>query len=136
MSWYVRRDGDVSGPFTEAEVVKRIADGNINRQAMVRQDAATEWSLIENSIFAGAFGASNPYKDAALVTPRQSGSSSLFVWLAIAAVCVLVEVAVRGESGPARVGYTLGNLIGKVLGAVFLWGFVRWVWGLIRPARW
>jgi hypothetical protein len=136
MGWHVSRDGAVSGPYTKAEVVKRIADGNINRDALVRKDPSVEWCPIEDSTFAAAFGASNPYNNPEPLAPKQSYWSGPFLWLAGATVLVLVVwlfAALSAESDPARSGRIVGEFVGRMVGALVLWGVIRSVWGVARP---
>jgi len=137
MNWYVRRDGEVSGPFTESEIVKRIADGNITRHAMVREGTAADWCPIEGSMFEGAFGASNPFRDPSM-TAKRSRLGSLFLWLA-AGVVFILGLSLFGvlgpETDPARSAERLGEIIGRALVALVVWALIRFVWGLIRPKR-
>lgn len=133
MAWYVSRDDGVSGPYTKAEVVKRIADGNIGRDVKVRKEPAVEWCPIEESTFAAAFNASNPYRNPESSVPKQPFWRSPWVWLGVPTVviCVAGSVgAIRAGADPGGTGEIFGEFLGRVLlGAFLVWGLG---WGLAR----
>jgi GYF domain 2 len=134
-AWYVSRDSGVAGPYTKAEVVKRIADGNITSTARVRNDAAEEWRPIEASIFADAFGTSNPYRNPPGVKPEASDGRSLFLWLAAVAVLLVMVIFFASPLRPEQKGRLLGEVVGRALGGIMLGGLVASVWAMIRPKR-
>jgi len=55
--WYVAMQGKQEGPFSEREVVARVHDGRINRQAHVFSAGMATWAPISSVMeFAAAFG--------------------------------------------------------------------------------
>jgi hypothetical protein len=129
MGWYVRRDGTVSGPFNEADVIKRIADGNITRSAMVREDPAAEWRPIETSMFESAFGASNPFTNPELITPKRPRSFQLGAWVGLVVLGVLFGVLRGYFLGPRTSqndGYYAVSRLGAIVAIIgFSYVFMR-----------
>jgi hypothetical protein len=132
MGWYVRRDGAVSGPFSEADIIKRIADGNITRSAMVRDDPAAEWRPIGTSIFESAFGASNPFTNPELITPKRPRSFRMGAWVVLVLLCALLGV-LRGHMLGPRNGQNDGYYAIFRLGAIV--AIIGFSYAFLRPKR-
>lgn len=133
------RDGSVFGPLEDQEVIKRIADGNIPRRAMIRQSSSEEWYPIESSVFQTAFGASNPYADPKLMIRATGadgapkGQAGAGVWSAVVVACLYnlaasaFTAAASGAEGAERSGRMIGAFMGRALVAL-VWVGILQIW--------